>query len=43
VATPDVIRAARDLLPNPGHSITSIAKLLGIGPGTFYNHSTVMS
>lgn len=38
VATPDVIRAARDLLPNPEHSITSIAKLLGVSPGTLYNH-----
>lgn len=38
VATPDIIRAARDLLPNPEHSITSIAKLLGVSPGTLYNH-----
>ncbi len=38
VATPDVIRAARDMLPNPAHSITSIAKLLGVSPGTLYNH-----
>ena len=30
VVTPDIIRAARDLLPNPEHSITSIAKLLGV-------------
>jgi hypothetical protein len=27
-------RAARDMLPNPEHSITSIAKLLGVSPGT---------
>jgi transposase-like protein len=33
-----VIRAARDLLPDPGRSITSIAKLLGVSPGTLYNH-----
>jgi DNA invertase Pin-like site-specific DNA recombinase len=38
VVTPEVIRAARDLLPNPEHSITSIAKLLGVSPGTLYNH-----
>ncbi len=38
VATPQVIRAARDLLPDPGRSITSIAKLLGVSPGTLYNH-----
>lgn len=25
-------------LPNPEHSITSIAKLLGVSPGTLYNH-----
>ncbi|UYY83355.1 recombinase family protein [Arthrobacter sp. YA7-1] len=38
VATPDIIRAARDMLPNPESSITSIAKLLGVSPGTLYNH-----
>ncbi|MBI0319114.1 helix-turn-helix domain-containing protein, partial [Streptomyces javensis] len=38
VATEEVIRAARDLLPDPGHSITSIAKLLGVSPGTLHNH-----
>jgi len=38
VVTPGIIRAARDMLPNPGHSITSIAKLLGVSPGTLYNH-----
>ncbi|MFJ4673862.1 recombinase family protein [Kitasatospora purpeofusca] len=37
VATEEVIRAARDLLPDPGRSITSIAKLLGVSPGTLYN------
>ncbi|MEU9117142.1 hypothetical protein AB0D04_36675 [Streptomyces sp. NPDC048483] len=26
------------MLPNPDHSITSIAKLFGISPGTLYNH-----
>ncbi|WP_231591367.1 recombinase family protein [Saccharothrix sp. ST-888] len=30
VATPEIIRAARDMLPNPENSITSIAKLLGV-------------
>lgn len=38
VATQDIIRAARDMLPNPEASITSIAKLLGVSPGTLYNH-----
>jgi DNA invertase Pin-like site-specific DNA recombinase len=38
VATEEVIRAARDLLPDPGRSITSIAELLGVSPGTLYNH-----
>ncbi|MDP4505105.1 hypothetical protein Q9G87_24265 [Nonomuraea sp. G32] len=38
VATPDLIRAARDLLPDPGRSVTSIAKLLGVSVGTLYNH-----
>jgi DNA invertase Pin-like site-specific DNA recombinase len=38
VATEEVIRAARDLLPDPGRSITSIAKLLGVSPGILYNH-----
>ena len=36
--TPEIIRAARDMLPNPDTSITSIAKLLGVSPGTLYNH-----
>ena len=26
------------MLPNPELSITSIAKLLGVSPGTLYNH-----
>ena len=38
VVTPGIIRAARDMLPNPEHSVTSIAKLLGVSPGTLYNH-----
>ncbi|MFI5991933.1 hypothetical protein ACIBAC_08810 [Streptomyces sp. NPDC051362] len=38
VATDEVIKAARDLLPDPGRSITSIAKLLGFSPGTLYHH-----
>ncbi|WP_371786839.1 recombinase family protein [Streptosporangium subroseum] len=36
--TPEILRAARDLLPNPEHSATSIAKLLGVSAGTLYNH-----
>ncbi|XDO63818.1 recombinase family protein [Streptomyces sp. RLB1-33] len=38
VATPEIIRAARDMLPDLENSITSIAKLLGLSPGTLYNH-----
>ncbi|GLX06580.1 hypothetical protein [Microbispora sp. NBRC 16548] len=38
VVHPDLLRAARDMLPNPEHSITSIARLLGVSPGTLYNH-----
>nr|WP_305039413.1 recombinase family protein [Frankia sp. Cj5] len=38
VATPEIIRAARDMLPNPNPNVTSIAKLLGVSPGTLYNH-----
>jgi DNA invertase Pin-like site-specific DNA recombinase len=38
VINADLLRAARDMLPNPEHSITSIAKLLGVSPGTLYNH-----
>ena len=37
VVTPDLLRAARDMLPNP-ESITSIARLLGVSPDTLYNH-----
>lgn len=38
VVTPEMITAARELLPNPEHSISSIATLLGVSPGTLYNH-----
>ncbi|TMR88608.1 recombinase family protein [Nonomuraea basaltis] len=38
VVNEDLIRAAKDMLPNPEHSITSIAKLLGVSVGTLYNH-----
>lgn len=38
VVNEDLLHAARDMLPNPAHSITSIAKLLGVSPGTLYNH-----
>ena len=37
-ATEEIIRTARDLLREPGRSITSIAKLLDVSPGTLYNH-----
>jgi DNA invertase Pin-like site-specific DNA recombinase len=38
VVTPEIIRAARDMLPNPDASVTSIARLLGVSPGALYNH-----
>jgi AcrR family transcriptional regulator len=38
VVNPEIIRAARDMLPNPEASVASIAKLLGVSPGTLYNH-----
>lgn len=38
VTTPEIIRAARDMLPNPDTSVTAIARLLGVSPGTLYNH-----
>lgn len=28
----------RTMLPNPDNSITAIANLLGVSPGTLYNH-----
>ncbi|MEV6048361.1 recombinase family protein [Streptomyces xanthochromogenes] len=33
-----ILRMARDMLPNPENSITAIAKMLGVSPGTLYNH-----
>jgi DNA invertase Pin-like site-specific DNA recombinase len=38
VVNPEIIRAARDMLPNPDASVTAIARLLGVSPGTLYNH-----
>jgi DNA invertase Pin-like site-specific DNA recombinase len=38
VITPELLRAALDMLPNPDNSIISIAKLLGVSAGTLYNH-----
>ncbi|MFC5822177.1 recombinase family protein [Nonomuraea harbinensis] len=38
VVTPALLRAAQDMLPNPENLITSIAELLGVSPGTLYNH-----
>ena len=38
VVNDDLIRAARDMLPRPEYSVASIAKLLGVSPGTLYNH-----
>ncbi|WP_431047153.1 hypothetical protein ACQUSR_33580 [Streptomyces sp. P1-3] len=36
--TEGLIRAARDMLPSPEHSVTTIARLLGVSVGTLYNH-----
>ncbi|PSL08169.1 DNA invertase Pin-like site-specific DNA recombinase [Haloactinopolyspora alba] len=38
VVTDDLIRAARDMLPNPDHTVDSIARILGVSRGTLYNH-----
>ncbi|MGR6918823.1 recombinase family protein [[Actinomadura] parvosata] len=38
VVTPELLKAARDLLPDPERSVTSIAKLLSVSVGTLYNH-----
>ena len=38
MVTPEIIRAARDMLPNSDASVTSIARLLGVSPGTLYDH-----
>ncbi|MFI6910485.1 recombinase family protein [Nonomuraea sp. NPDC050394] len=38
VVDAELLKAARDLLPDPGRSVTSIAKLLGVSVGTLYNH-----
>lgn len=38
VVSDDLIRAARDMLPNPDNSVTTIAELLGVSVGTLYNH-----
>lgn len=38
VVNSEVLRAARDLLPNQEASVASIARLLGVSPGTLYNH-----
>lgn len=38
VVNDDLIRAARDMLPNPDNSVTTIAKILGVSVGTLYNH-----
>lgn len=38
VTNAELIRAARDMLPNPEASVTAIARLLGVSPGTLYNH-----
>lgn len=36
--TPDQVRSARTLLAEPDHSVTSIAKLLGVSRSTIYKY-----
>ncbi|MFC5185464.1 recombinase family protein [Actinomadura harenae] len=38
VVDAEPLKAARDLLPAPERSVTSIARLLGVSVGTLYNH-----
>ncbi|MFD7618757.1 hypothetical protein [Streptomyces sp. NPDC059802] len=38
VVNEQLLRAARDMLPNPDDSIETIAKLLGVSVGTRYNY-----
>ncbi|MFI0032309.1 recombinase family protein [Streptomyces albidoflavus] len=38
VVNEDLIRKARDMLPNPANSVESIARILGVSVGTLYNH-----
>lgn len=38
VVNADILRAARDMLPNPHNSVETIARLLGVSVGTLYNH-----
>jgi DNA invertase Pin-like site-specific DNA recombinase len=38
VVNAELIRAARDMLPNPENSVASIARILGVSVGTLYNH-----
>ncbi|MFF1415864.1 recombinase family protein [Streptomyces sp. NPDC058289] len=38
VVNDNLLRAARDMLPNPENSIETIAALLGVSVGTLYNH-----
>ncbi|MFD7495884.1 hypothetical protein ACFV8T_26355 [Streptomyces sp. NPDC059832] len=38
VVNEQLLRAARDMLPNPDDNIETIAKLLGVSVGTLYNH-----
>jgi DNA invertase Pin-like site-specific DNA recombinase len=38
VVNEELLRAARDMLPNPQNSVASIARLLNVSVGTLYNH-----
>ncbi|GGO57808.1 recombinase family protein [Streptomyces lasiicapitis] len=38
VVNDDLVRKAKDMLPNPENSVESIAKILGVSVGTLYNH-----
>ncbi|WP_392749297.1 recombinase family protein [Streptomyces sp. LN590] len=37
VVNEDLIRAARDMLPDPANSVTTIAKIFGVSVGTLFN------
>ncbi|MFE4957961.1 recombinase family protein [Streptomyces sp. NPDC056653] len=38
VVNDDLLRKAKDMLPNPANSVESIAQILGVSVGTLYNH-----
>lgn len=38
VVNDDLIRKARNMLPDPENSVEPIVKILGVSVGTLYNH-----